>query len=66
MGQAAPVGTLVVTAPADSYAVGDVITFTMADRTVTHRIVEVGPDGFTTRRRPQRSPDGWTVARRRK
>jgi signal peptidase I len=61
MGQAAPVGTLVVTAPAGSYAVGDVITFTMADRTVTHRIVEVGPDGYTTRGDLNGAPDGWTV-----
>ncbi|MGC0368559.1 LamG-like jellyroll fold domain-containing protein [Microbacterium sp. SLBN-111] len=62
MGTTAPVGTLVVTAPAETYSTGDVLTFTVGDRTVTHRVVDVGPDGLTTRGDLNGAPDGWTVA----
>jgi len=49
MGQTAPVGTLVVTHPAESYQAGDIISFERVSRVFTHRIVAVGPEGITTK-----------------
>lgn len=49
MGQTAPVGTLVVTHPAESYQTGDIISFERVSRVFTHRIVAVGPEGITTK-----------------
>lgn len=45
MGQVAPVGTLVITTHQPAYQAGDVISFNAGQRTHTHRIVRVQPDG---------------------
>lgn len=45
MGTAAPVGTLVITTTQPAYEVGDIISFRSGERTHTHRIVQVRPDG---------------------
>lgn len=67
MGQAAPVGTLVLTRPASisDLQIGDVITYhppPEADATYTHRIVAVGPDGVRTRGDINGTVDPWTVS----
>ena len=50
MGQTAPVGTLVVTRPADTYQVGEIITYERDGRSYTHRIITANPDGtFVTK-----------------
>lgn len=61
MAEAAPVGTLVVTEPRTHYAVGDVVTYTHDDRTITHRIVEVEGDAFRTRGDLNGTADPWEV-----
>ncbi|MDL5154408.1 LamG-like jellyroll fold domain-containing protein [Actinomycetospora termitidis] len=66
MGTAAPVGTLVLTRPAPSVAVGDVVTYRppVANHplTVTHRVVAVAPDGsFRTRGDINGAEDPWTA-----
>jgi signal peptidase I len=45
MGTTAPVGTLVVTRPAPTYRVGDIVTYERDDRSYTHRIITANPDG---------------------
>lgn len=66
MGQAAPVGTLVVTSPASvgGVHVGDVISFTPPhqDRVFTHRVVELVSDGYRTKGDINASLDPWTVS----
>ncbi|CAH0169085.1 LamG domain-containing protein [Microbacterium sp. Bi128] len=62
MGQTAPVGTLVVTAPAEQYATGEIITFSMGGPAITHRIVAADDAGFTTQGDLNGAPDGWTVS----
>lgn len=61
MAEAAPVGTLVVTEPRSHYDVGDVVTYTHDDRTITHRIVETDGDVFRTRGDLNGSADPWDV-----
>lgn len=67
MGRAAPVGTLVVTAPVavDHLRVGEVVTFRppSAERIVyTHRVVAIGADGgVRTRGDINGSRDPWTL-----
>jgi signal peptidase I len=62
MGQTAPVGTLVVTHPAETYTTGDIISFDRGTRLYTHRIVEVNPDGtFSTKGDLNGAKDGWAV-----
>ncbi|MEJ2869474.1 hypothetical protein WCD74_16980 [Actinomycetospora sp. OC33-EN08] len=66
MGTAAPVGTLVLTRPARSVEVGDVVTYRppVANHplTVTHRVVSLAPDGsFRTRGDINGAEDPWTV-----
>lgn len=62
MGETAPVGSLVVTEPRTHYDVGDIVTFTVDDHTVTHRIVGASGDSFTTRGDLNGSADGWSLA----
>lgn len=62
MAETAPVGSLVVADPRAPYAVGDVITFTVDDRTVTHRIVAESDGAFTTRGDLNGSPDPWSLS----
>lgn len=62
MGETAPVGSLVVTQPRPHYDVGDIVTFTVDDRTVTHRIVGASGDSFTTRGDLNGSADGWSLS----
>jgi signal peptidase len=51
--------------PVDDLRVGDVITFdrpvTGADRKVTHRVVEVRPDGLVTQGDAATAPDPWVL-----
>jgi hypothetical protein len=77
MGQAAPVGTLVLTRPVDitTLAVGDIITFhppTAPTETFTHRVVTLDPAsstgtgiatgvGVSTQGDINGAPDPWTV-----
>jgi signal peptidase I len=63
MGQVAPVGTLVVTRPAESYVVGDIVTYERKDRSYTHRIVTANADGtFITKGDLNGAPDALPVA----
>lgn len=61
MAETAPVGTLVVAHPLDVYAVGDVVTFVVDGRTVTHRIVGVEDGRFITQGDLNGSPDAWQL-----
>lgn len=66
MGTAAPVGTLVLTVPADRVAVGDIVTYhppvANHPNSVTHRVISVEPDGgFRTRGDINGAVDPWTV-----
>ena len=67
MGQAAPVGTLVVSAPVriESVRVGDVVTYTPpggSSSTITHRVVAVRADGLRTRGDVNGAEDPWTLS----
>ncbi len=66
MGEVAPVGSLVVSAPADfsTLEAGDIIVFhppTAPNEVYTHRIAEVGSAGILTRGDINGSVDPWTV-----
>lgn len=67
MGEAAPVGTLVLDMPVSvsSLAVGDVVSFRVSDNpdvTYTHRIIEVDRDGgIHTRGDVNGATDPWTL-----
>jgi signal peptidase I len=61
MAETAPVGTLVVAHPKDVYVVGDVVTFVVDGRTVTHRIVGVQDGRFITQGDLNGSPDAWQL-----
>lgn len=61
MAETAPVGTLVVAHPQDGYAVGDVVTFVVDGRTVTHRIVGEQDGRFITQGDLNGSPDAWQL-----
>jgi signal peptidase I len=66
MGQAAPVGTLVLTRPTEvsHLHVGDVISFHppgLANRTYTHRIISIGADGVHTRGDINGAADPWPL-----
>ena len=64
MGQAAPVGTLVVTLPATEYRSGEIVTYQRNNRTYTHRIVEVGADAtFVTKGDLNTAADPLRVAK---
>ncbi|MFT4109285.1 LamG-like jellyroll fold domain-containing protein [Propionicimonas sp.] len=50
MGETAPVGTLVVTRPADAFQVGEIVTYERNGRSYTHRIITANQDGtFVTK-----------------
>lgn len=66
MGEAAPVGTLVLTRPValSELQVGDIVSYrppSQPARTVTHRVVEVTADGTRTRGDINGAVDPWTV-----
>lgn len=66
MGQAAPVGTLILTTPTNGdVAVGDIITFrppTSPAEVYTHRIIAIGPEGaITTRGDINGATDPWQL-----
>lgn len=66
MGVAAPVGTLVITAPVSvgQLGVGDMVTYRApgSERVFTHRVIEVSPDGtFRTRGDLNGAPDPWSL-----
>lgn len=64
MGTAAPVGTLVLTRPAPSYQVGDIVTYERDDRNYTHRIITANPDGsFITKGDLNSAADPLPVAK---
>ncbi|MGC3992978.1 MAG: hypothetical protein QM779_02425 [Propionicimonas sp.] len=65
MGETAPVGTLVVTRPADAYQVGEVVTYERNGRSYTHRIITANPDGtFVTKGDLNASADPLPVSSR--
>jgi signal peptidase I len=61
MATAAPVGTLVDAQPQSAYHVGDVITYTVDGRVVTHRIHAETGGVITTKGDLNGSPDGWQL-----
>lgn len=61
MGTVAPVGTMVVTHPESSYAIGDVVTYVRNGRSYTHRIVNQTAQGFITQGDINSSPDALPV-----
>jgi signal peptidase len=56
-----PIGSLVVTRPASSYAVGDVVTYRLGKNYVTHRVVEIVNGAYRTKGDANNSPDGNLV-----
>lgn len=54
----------IVTRRQKSYAVGDIVTYTAGDTTVTHRIVEKTAAGFITKGDANNTPDGEIAAER--
>lgn len=61
MAQAAPVGSLVVTRPAPSYTEGQIVTFEIDGRTVTHRIAAEVDGSFVTRGDLNAADDAWRL-----
>lgn len=61
MAEAAPVGSLVLTRPSPTYAVGDVITFEVDGRTVTHRLVSAHDGVLRTRGDLNGADDAWEL-----
>ncbi|MCO8127000.1 signal peptidase I [Acidimicrobiia bacterium EGI L10123] len=63
MGDAAPIGSLVVVRPAESAVVGDVVTYEKERGVLlTHRVIEVTPTGeYRTQGDANDGPDPWTV-----
>ncbi|WP_295852236.1 LamG-like jellyroll fold domain-containing protein [uncultured Microbacterium sp.] len=61
MAEAAPVGSLVLTSPRTHYDVGDIVTYTQDDRTVTHRVVETSAGVIHTRGDLNGAADPWDV-----
>ncbi|MDO4773958.1 MAG: LamG-like jellyroll fold domain-containing protein [Candidatus Saccharibacteria bacterium] len=49
MGETAPVGSLVITQPTDTYAPQDIISFYRNGRIYTHRVQEITQDGIITK-----------------
>lgn len=47
----------------DDYRVGDVIAFARGGSVVTHRVVEVKPEGLVTKGDDNDAPDPWRVQR---
>ncbi|KSU56436.1 LamG-like jellyroll fold domain-containing protein [Microbacterium enclense] len=62
MGQTAPVGSLIVAHAQSRYDIGDIVTFTIDDRTITHRLVGSSGSTFTTKGDLNGSPDGWSLS----
>ncbi|MCW2163390.1 signal peptidase I [Microbacterium hydrothermale] len=62
MAEAAPVGSLVVVRPSMDYAVGDVITFEVDGRTVTHRLVAEHDGVLRTRGDLNGADDAWALS----
>ena len=54
-------GSLVYTHETNDYTKGDIITFSVQDRTVTHRIVGETSEGFITKGEKQ-PPDSWRIS----
>ena len=53
-------GSLVYVHESGDYEEGDIITFTVGEETVTHRIVGESPEGFVTKGETQ-SADSWRI-----
>ena len=65
MGETAPVGTLIVTQPQQSYNKDDIITFYRSGSTYTHRLVKVNDDhSYTTKGDLNAAEDSLPVANR--
>lgn len=62
MSPALPPGSVVFTQTRPSYNVGDVISFASEGVTITHRVVEITPDGYVTRGDANNTTDPDTVA----
>lgn len=56
-------GDVVYVHSESEYDVGDVVTFSLGDRVVTHRIVAETPDGFVTAGDANDARDSWVVPR---
>ena len=65
MEPAIPVGSIVVIKPVDpeNLKERDIICFKVSESTVTHRIVNVTDEGFTTKGDANEDPDTWIVKR---
>jgi len=64
MEPAIPVGSVVVIKPADpeTLKIGDIICFKLSQPTsITHRIINITNEGFTTKGDANEDPDTWTV-----
>jgi signal peptidase len=64
MEPAIPVGSVVVIKPVDpeTLKTGDVICFQLSEPTsITHRIINITDEGFTTKGDANEDPDQWTV-----
>lgn len=65
MGETAPVGTLIVTQPQESYNKDDIITFYRSGSVYTHRLTKVNDDhGYTTKGDLNAAEDSLSVANR--
>ena len=65
MGETAPVGTLVVTQPQQTYDKDDIITFYRSGSVYTHRLTKVNDDhGYTTKGDLNAAEDSLSVANR--
>jgi len=64
MEPAIPVGSIVVIKPVDpeTLKIGDIICFKLSEPTsITHRIINITDEGFTTKGDANEDPDQWTV-----
>lgn len=61
MARTAPVGSVVVTVPASTYGVGDIVTFNQNGRVYTHRISTSTHGAYTTRGDLNAIDDPWTL-----
>ena len=64
MEPAIPVGSVVVLKPVDTETLktGDIICFKLSEPTsITHRIINITNEGFTTKGDANEDPDQWTV-----
>jgi signal peptidase I len=64
MGQAAPIGSLVVSTPRHSaIKVGDIVTYGLGNgQVITHRVSSIDHGKITTKGDENKLPDPWTIS----